>query len=69
MIKAKIFYKCSYKVPPVLIMDMHVHISERWFSIDLLHNVYGRAPFPRDFTGEREKIYLKVLQGRGGHIK
>ena len=53
MIKTKNFYKCLCKKPPVLNMDMHVHISQRWFLIDLLQKVYGRATFHRDFEGER----------------
>ena len=71
MIKTKNFYKCPYKEPFVLIMDMHVHISEKWFLIDLLHKMYGRAILPRDFRGKREKKkpYLIVMQGRVGHSK
>ena len=64
MIKTKKNYNCPYEdnCPPVLIMDMHVHISERWFLIDLLHKVYGRAILPKDFRGEEEKkIHLIVL--------
>ena len=53
MIKTKIFYKCPYKEPPVLIMNIDVHISERWFLIDLLYKVYGGAILPRGFGGER----------------
>ena len=53
MIKTKKIYKRPYKEPPVLIMDMHVHSSERCLIIDLVHNVYGRATLPRDFRGER----------------
>ena len=41
----------SSKEPPVLIMDMHVHISERWFLIDALHKTYERATLPKDFKG------------------
>lgn len=66
MIKTKNVYKCPYKEPPVPIMDMHVHIRDRWLLIDLLHKVYGRATLPRDFRGEGIKKYLKVLLGRGG---
>ena len=51
MTKTKNFYKCPCKEPPVPIMDMHVHINERWFLIDLLHKVYGRATLKRDFRG------------------
>ena len=53
MMKTKFFYKCPDKEPPVLIMDMHVNISERWFLNDLLHKVSGRATLPRDFRVER----------------
>ena len=53
MATSKKFYKCPYKEPPdVLIMDMDVPISEKWFFIDLLHKVYG-TPLSRDFRGER----------------
>ena len=52
MIKTKKI-KYPYKETPVLIMDMHVHFNDRWFLIDLLRKVYGRATLPRDFSGER----------------
>ena len=53
IIKTNKFYKCPYKKPPVLFMDIHVHISEKWFLIDVLHKAYGRATLPCDFRGER----------------
>ena len=49
MIKIKNFYKCPYKEPPALIMDMHAHISEKWFLIDILHKACGKATLPRNF--------------------
>ena len=53
MIKTKKFYKCPYKEPLVLIIDMHVHVSERWFLIDLLYEAYGRETLSRTlFRGE-----------------
>ena len=53
MIEIKKTSKCPYKEPPVLVMNMNVHISEMWFLIDLLQKVYGRNTLPRDFRGER----------------
>ena len=53
MMKTEKSYKCPYKKPLVLIMDMHVHISDRRLLIDLLHKMYGRALLPRGFRGER----------------
>ena len=50
--KTKTFYKCPYKEHPVLIMDMHVHISQKWFLIDLLRMVYEKATLPRNFRGK-----------------
>ena len=65
MITFKKILKCPYKEPPVLIMDMQVHISERWFLYDLLPKLYGRTTLSRDFRGEREKNkYLIALQGK-----
>ena len=48
-------------------MDIHAHISERWFLVDLLHKVYGRATLQRDFRGERY-IYIYIscsIAGKG----
>ena len=56
--------KCPYKEPPVFIMDMHVHISERWFLNDLLHKVYGRATPPRDIR-ELKKYISYSIAGKG----
>ena len=56
-------YKCPYKEPPVLFMDMYVHISKRWFLIYLLHKMYGRATLPGILEETDEKIYFIVLQG------
>ena len=67
MIKTNKFYKCPYKEPPVPIMDMHVHTSDRWLFIDLLHKVYGRATLQRDFRGERLKKNVSYsITGEGG---
>ena len=52
MIKTKFFYKRPYNELPFLIMYMHVHITERWFLIDLLYKMYGRITLPRDFRRE-----------------
>ena len=57
MMKTEKSYKCPYKKPLVLIMDMHVHISDRRLLIDLLHKMYGRAIF-RGILEERDKKYI-----------
>ena len=65
MIKAKNYYRYPYKEPPILIMDMHIHISERWILIDLVHKVYGEPPLPVDFRGERKKYISYSITGEG----
>ena len=70
MIKTKNSYNCPYKEPPVPIIDKHAYISDRWFLIDLLHKVYGRATLPRDFREGRLKKYVsESIAGETGHSK
>ena len=66
MIRTKHFYKYPCKELSVLIMDMYVYISERWFIIAVLHKMFGRATLPRNFIGERlKKNIFYSIAGRG----